>query len=1709
MPDIEQSIKLLGQLVGVLDKDGNIQWTWFGDPESAFLNGLPANRDFIGELLRELLDQTPDTDAPFADLSPPNPGQSYVWVPFVPADPPVNVGAVWSKGTPELRLGIGAKTKDGLKIGSENVSLAALARLIDVSGGSVTPKFTDLHLAGTLAPPDFLKSIAIEGDTDPLQFKIEVSDLKPTNLTLAVPGAQLGWDSLRLVLFLVRAWIRKNAGADAVSGLVDQFFALLDGPPAFPLTDPTTMGTAPNFGAWASATFPTTGSAQSALAFMWRLRTLITGSQDATFLTGDGSLNAPTGSLFFPLRKGQPAAAMPTNAATQSSGVFPGTFGAGASLGILNNGGGSFTLVLDIHDGTNNLVARLPLAKLAGGSVSLPTAADIATAITQLNALAASVKSALPFTLDLAAGSVTVHLFHQTLSAAPLNGDFDVSVTATSGNPLNFRITLPNLPAITIPPAAPNAQQILANIVSWIPSFLPKNAAADPKPHLSDIAGAACKFLSDELTTPSTLNVTDLLALVTAIAGGTSIDVIDQAPFDLSIAIGPGNVVTPKITYGPLSLDQIPTLPMSIGKLNGSVDIAVDGSKPFSGFSLGFDDLRLGTTNTDGSDVSGLIASLIPDLKQAPGFHFELDWTTAKGVAISGGGKIPIQLTLGPLSLSQLLVDAENSGLTVGINLSFQLSVITVNTYELGMTFDFHSKFPSLALNGLGLSFDGAGISLSGLFLNNNGDYIGGAAVAIEDMFSLSAIGGYKKLPSGASLFIFASLMAPLGGPPFFFVTGIAGGFGYNRMLPPATLMSNHPFFKIMSGQIPISTDPKQGMSDLTALDDPKTGFAPKAGDYWIAAGIQFISFGFINGKVILAVAFGHDFSIDILGVASFGINPVAYFEIDILVTVDQEKFLLIAGVSPNSYLIHPDIFNLSGDFGLGVWHSGPHADDFLVSIGGFHPYFKAPDYYPQIDRVSVKAVVFGFVHLTIECFFACTPQALMAGASVSLSATFAGIGAGLDVYVDVLIQWDPFFILATMGVTVWFEFMGRHEIGVDLMIHTPPFGGVATIHLFIISFDVSFGDNDSGHPTLPVADFFTRQLGVPATPTSPLNDANVALFNTATAAGLVKIVFTSGRTIKQQADSDKAQDGTTTPVQVSPEFEFVALTHLPIPNPSLSVGAGAQGSLNGTTHLPLCLLGDLSTSFTVAVKLNGNVIRFSADNNLDHTAAAADITATDPRNFPAAQFGGAPLVAQADNQSARQAVAGIDTSHPAIPMIDGLQFNMQATPSPDVAHSPLMQGPEEELSLDAQNYPLPLGGVEDTRLPQSKLSFAASAGATAMVQKNAAQLAPPTTTRGGGLRLNPGLLNSLASVLAPKFITTTAPVNRPIRAVASKTTTVASVPSGLTPTAPPASPARRVELANVVLRCLPAHTAAAAQISHPPIRVSALSPAVKNVIAAQALGTPVAGAATQPTPPKPSVTVTSGEATHIEISSDAAPHGSFTFAGQQTVRAVFMTAFGEPVSDQYIAGNQTVQLPARSRNVLLIGEGSLAGAPASLGCVGAEPGSTLYAVGARDFAGHGCVVRANSAVAGRIDPGQTVTGSDVLGQSSSLSFYLPPPPKTAAVLITVSPAAPKPAAAPTQVRWRAVGATLSNLKTAVAADRAAFVMDVQGAQPWNLDIDLGPDWTLASAVLCNISSANVLAQIQNSANWSFVDDSFVAPPSPMSTTVTLEVTNG
>jgi hypothetical protein len=99
------------------------------------------------------------------------------------------------------------------------------------------------------------------------------------------------------------------------------------------------------------------------------------------------------------------------------------------------------------------------------------------------------------------------------------------------------------------------------------------------------------------------------------------------------------------------------------------------------------------------------------------------------------------------------------------------------------------------------------------------------------------------------------------------------------------------------------------------------------------------------------------------------------------------------------------------------------------------------------------------------------------------LLATFnAGpIYASFEAWASFLVNFKPFFFLAEIGINVTvgcsislglIHINIHAEIGADLSLQGPPFGGVAHVHFWFIGFSVEFGDLHNTPPPLSWDDF-------------------------------------------------------------------------------------------------------------------------------------------------------------------------------------------------------------------------------------------------------------------------------------------------------------------------------------------------------------------------------------------------------------------------------------------------------------------------------------------------------------------------------------------------------------------------------------------------------------------------------------------------------------
>jgi hypothetical protein len=483
---------------------------------------------------------------------------------------------------------------------------------------------------------------------------------------------------------------------------------------------------------------------------------------------------------------------------------------------------------------------------------------------------------------------------------------------------------------------------------------------------------------------------------------------------------------------------------------------------------------------------------------------------------------IPVQRDFGPLAVNMIGLGwkQETTHLRVLFDGSVSLLGLYVGLEKLAV--GFNVKAPTdveqytFDLAALDIQFKGGPVELSGGFFKQETPYLryDGAALLKAASFSFAALGSYGVIPidpndpsrTAASLFVFVNLNAPLGGPPAFFVMGIAAGFGYNRSLRipgPGDIGE----FPLVAGAIRSDFFEKgpDGKADPTkALKKLSDYVPPVVGVFWVGAGVKGSTFQFLDVFALLLVTFGREFAIDLIGVISAGLPPkspktIAYIELAMIASFRPTEGLLSlrAQLTPNSYILAPQC-KLTGGFALMWWFSGPNSGEFVITIGGYHPAYQKPKIYPDVPRLGLSWVVDVTVgRLTIigGVYFALTPSAIMAGGSLDASFELGPLRAWLSAGANFLIQFKPFYydigMWISIGVSFRLELAGvkvtlTAALSAALELWGPPTAGKAEITWYIISITIPIGVQDKSLQTRPLgtwAEFATNFLPPPATP--------------------------------------------------------------------------------------------------------------------------------------------------------------------------------------------------------------------------------------------------------------------------------------------------------------------------------------------------------------------------------------------------------------------------------------------------------------------------------------------------------------------------------------------------------------------------------------------------------------------------------------------------
>ena len=250
------------------------------------------------------------------------------------------------------------------------------------------------------------------------------------------------------------------------------------------------------------------------------------------------------------------------------------------------------------------------------------------------------------------------------------------------------------------------------------------------------------------------------------------------------------------------------------------------------------------------------------------------------------------------------------------------------------------------------------------------------------------------------------------------------------------------------------------------------------------------------------------------------------------------------------------------------------------------------------------------------------------------------------------------------------------------------------------------------------------------------------------------------------------------------------------------------------------------------------------------------------------------------------------------------------------------------------------------------------------------------------------------------------------------------------------------------------------------------------------------------PTPPANDFTITISKAAHIQLSggNSKATHRLMT-SGQGMVRMLFLGRDEELLDDRYFPAGQATFTPAGTREIVLLHGGTLppvVNTPGALGLadnIGIEADTVAVAISPNTFAGHGCVVRSSGPLHSSPTLFDVLPGSELLNALVNFTVQFPTMQKGVTLIMVVEPRTAEPGPALDQVRWAALDATLSGLWTVVGTGRTAFVSTVDAGRPWQLDVDLGPDWKVSSIVVTPTAARSMADALRQSADWDFIDD--------------------
>ncbi|MFB2970329.1 DUF6603 domain-containing protein [Aerosakkonema sp. BLCC-F183] len=457
------------------------------------------------------------------------------------------------------------------------------------------------------------------------------------------------------------------------------------------------------------------------------------------------------------------------------------------------------------------------------------------------------------------------------------------------------------------------------------------------------------------------------------------------------------------------------------------------------------------------------------------------------------GAWLTVQKSFGTIHLEKVGLIYKTGEIHLTPQFIVQVSDFSLVLNGLSISTPLSNFSPNFNLDGFGLTYEKNSLNIAGAFLRKEREdyeeYLGMVTLGMQTKgsggkqksLSLSAVGAYAYVNDEPSLFLYLAVDYPLGGPPEIFVTGLAGGFGYNRdlIVPPLGEITEFPLVaQALSGVGDLSGDPGEIINEQIESLSTYIPISLDAG--FLAIGIKFTTYKLLDSFALLTLALSeNNFELNLIGISTLVVPPSTSSNIDPVAVVQlalQARFSLAEGLllvqaelTPNSYILSQKC-HLTGGFAAAFWFAGEHEGDFVITLGGYHPSFKVPTHYPTVPRLGFNWQLDSHTSITGEGYFALCSHAVMAGGALKFSYKSGKVHASFEVGADFLICWKPYYYDISARIKISGG-IGCISVSVRVELHLwgPELGGKAKIDLWIASATVKFGDQGSRDP-LPIA---------------------------------------------------------------------------------------------------------------------------------------------------------------------------------------------------------------------------------------------------------------------------------------------------------------------------------------------------------------------------------------------------------------------------------------------------------------------------------------------------------------------------------------------------------------------------------------------------------------------------------------------------------------